>query len=131
MERMVEIAPRCAGSEETKGKRRTENDEGERERDGRIRKDECVGPSLDECEFHRVAIELLRKPVALWYLHASEDGKIPYRRGKWLDARRRQGPALASAPVYFSLLLRLQRVSWPVPGNLFHLTVVRTWRMVR
>lgn len=53
-------------SEETKEKRRTENDEGGKsERDERIRKDERVGPSLDECEFHRVAIELLRKPVVL------------------------------------------------------------------
>lgn len=53
------------GSEETKGKRRTENDGGKSERDEKIRKDKRVGPSLDECEFHRVAIELLRKPVAL------------------------------------------------------------------
>lgn len=62
-ERTVEIVP---WSEETKEKRRTENDEeGKSERDERIRKDERVGPSLDECEFHRVAIELLRKPVVL------------------------------------------------------------------
>lgn len=64
-----------ADSEETKRKRRTKNDGGEggrggegekaSEEDGRIRKGECVGPSLDECEFHRVAIGLLRKPVAL------------------------------------------------------------------
>lgn len=39
--------------------------EGASERDERMRKDERVGLSLDECECHRVAIELLRRPVAL------------------------------------------------------------------
>jgi len=61
--RTVQIPKRQRGKEE---QRITgEKEEGESEEDGRIRKGKCVGPSLEECEFHRVAIGLLRKLVAL------------------------------------------------------------------
>jgi len=64
-----------------------------------IRKDEYVGPSLDECEFHRVAIELLRKPVLSCHDTYTHLKMGRYHIEKVNSWTQEDGPVLGSAPV--------------------------------
>lgn len=113
----------------TRKKERSERDEGIRRNDA---------PSLDKRKFHRVAIELLRKPVALsclpTYTHLKMERYYIEEIKSW--AREKAARACPDLRIILSCSLVLslsclQQTPWPVPGNLFHLTVVRTWHMVR
>lgn len=113
----------------TREKQKSERDEGIRRNDA---------SSLDKRKFHRIAIGLLRKPVAIsclpTYTHLKMERYYIEEIKSWTrEKAARACPDLRIILSCFLLLSLLcpQRTPWPVPGNLFHLIVVRTWHMVR